>query len=213
MTRLLLLFALSLAALLPVSADEVALMQVRFGKEKILRSVAFEFFEGDAPVTVENFKKLARSGFYKGLTFHRVFPDTLVQVGDPQSSGRDKARVGTAGPGYTLPPEIRRSHTAGAMAMARLPDKLNPSRLSNGSQFYVCLQPMPALDREHTVFGQVLYGMETLQQISNQAADSNDSPVTRIQVRSLRVMPRELLPPAPDPNAKPAVKKPWYRIF
>src|SRR5688572_31903417 len=88
-------------------AEDVALMTVRIGKQKQLRRVAFAFREGDAPAHVENFKKLARKRFYNGLTFHRAFPHMLVQTGDPLSEGKDRGKVGTGGPGYTLPPEIR----------------------------------------------------------------------------------------------------------
>lgn len=196
-------------------ADEVALLQFRIGKEKALHPVAIEFAEGDAPITVANFKKLVRDGFYKGITVHRAFPHMLVQMGDPQSRGKDRATIGTGGPGYTLPPEIRRKHTKGAVAMARLPDKLNPSRVSNGSQFYVCLEPMPNLDGQYTVFGHVLYGMETLDAISARPVDSNDNPTDRIEIRSAKILPREALPPAPQPGpagAKPA-RKPWWKIF
>ncbi len=133
------LFLLAALLLTPALswADDVALLQIRFPSRKGTVPVAIEFFEDEAPVTVENFKKLARKGFYKGLAFHRAFPHTLVQIGDPYSGGKDRTKVGTGGPGYTLAPEIRRKHTKGAVAMARLPDKINPSRLSNGSQFFV----------------------------------------------------------------------------
>jgi cyclophilin family peptidyl-prolyl cis-trans isomerase len=94
-------------------------------------------------VTTENFKKLARKGFYKGIAVHRAIPSMLVQLGDPLSRKKDRNRVGTGGPGYTLPPEIRRKHTKGAVAAARLGDQINPARMSNGSQFYICLAPMP----------------------------------------------------------------------
>ncbi len=216
--------ALLLATLLAfvpalLRADEVALMQIRFGKEKVLRPVALEFYEGDAPAHVKNFKELARDKFYKGMAFHRAIPNMLVQVGDPKSKSKDRAEVGTGGPGYTLPAEIRRKHTRGAVAAARLPDKINPSRMSNGSQFYVALTPLPELDGQYTLFGNVLYGMETLEAISNKPVDSNDYPTERITIQSIQIIPREQLPPAPAPaptggatDAKPK-KKSWWKIF
>ncbi len=213
MKPLLLLCLLAAAPLL--RADEVALMQLRFGKAKELRPVAIEFFGADAPATVENFVKLADKGFYKGLAFHRAFPHLLVQIGDPLTKRKDRTRVGTGGPGYTLPPEIRRRHTKGALAMARLPDKINPSRMSNGSQFFVCLASMPAYDGQYTVFGQVIYGLDTLDAVSALPVDSNDYPVERVTVRSLKIIPREQLPAAPQPpapGAKPP-RKPWWKIF
>jgi len=210
LTLVLLLFSSAL-----LSADEVALMRIRIGKEKPSRVVALEFFEAEAPLHVANFKRLARKRFYNGLSFHRVFPHLLVQVGDPFSQRKDRSTVGTGGPGYTLPPEIRRKHTVGAIAAARLPDKLNPSRHSNGSQFYVCLAPMPNLDGQYTVFARVLWGLETLDLISTKPVDSNDYPIDRIEVKSLKILPREQLPPPPivaPSGAAPRAKR-WWQIF
>ncbi|HEV7866405.1 MAG TPA: peptidylprolyl isomerase [Chthoniobacteraceae bacterium] len=194
-------------------ADDVALITVQIGNEPP-RRVALEFYEADAPRTVENFKKLARKGFYKGCAFHRAFPHILVQTGDPLSKKKDRSKVGIGGPGYTLMPEIRRRHGKGAVAMARLPDKINPSRVSNGSQFYICLQPMPTYDGQYTVFGQVIYGYETLDAISTRPVDSNDYPIERCSVRSVKIMPREQLPPPPGPES-PVKKssKQWWQIF
>jgi peptidyl-prolyl cis-trans isomerase B (cyclophilin B) len=198
-----------------VAGDEVALMTIKVGKQKQLQRVAFEFYEGDVPGHVENFKKLARKRFYNGLTFHRVFPHLLVQTGDPLSEKKDRSRVGTTGPGYTLPPEIRRKHVKGAVAAARLPDKINPSRVSNGSQFYICLAPMPNLDGQYTVFGNLIYGYEALDAISALPVDSNDFPVERVQIRSLKILPREQLPPPPEPApaATPGKTKRWWQVF
>jgi cyclophilin family peptidyl-prolyl cis-trans isomerase len=198
-------------------ADDVAYMLVKFPTQKLPSAVAIELYEGDAPKTVANFKKLAHKKFYDGLAFHRVFPHVLVQTGDPLSRGKDRARVGTGGPGYTLPPEIHRKHTVGAVAMGRLPDKLNPARMSNGSQFFVCLAPMPSYDGQYTVFGHVLYGLPVLDAVSAVPVDSNDNPVDRITIKSLRVLPREKLPAEVKPGAagatpKPA-KKPWWKVF
>ena len=202
-------------ALSAARADDVALMQIKIGKEKALRAVAIELHEADAPRTVANFKKLAKKGFYKGVTFHRVFPHILVQTGDPLSRKKDRSKVGTGGPGYTILPEVRRTHTKGAVAAARLPDKINPSRVSNGSQFFVCLQPQPNYNGQYTVFGNVLYGLDTLDLISTKPVDSNDYPIERCVIRSLKILPREKLPPAPAPAPTPVSKaaKPWWRIF
>ncbi|MBI4223874.1 MAG: peptidylprolyl isomerase, partial [Deltaproteobacteria bacterium] len=118
----------------------------------------------EAPLSVTNFVELAQKGFYKGLIFHRVVPDFVIQGGDPTGTGR-------GGPGYTLAPEIKRSHTEGALAWARLPDTdpagkpLNPKKESSGSQFYITLAPQPSLDGEYTVFGQTVEGMEVTKQI------------------------------------------------
>ena len=215
-----LLFSLLIAVLAapPLFADDVALVSLRVAKENVVRQFAIEFYDDEAPQTAANFKKLAKKGFYKGTAVHRAFAHALVQMGDPLSRKKERSAVGTGGPGYTLPPEIRRKHVKGAIAAARLPDKINPSRVSNGSQFYVCLNAMPDLDGQYTVFGHVIWGLDTLDVISAKAVDSNDNPVQRIEVRSIKVLPREKLPAAPGPEApgdglaKPA-KKSWWKIF
>ncbi len=210
--RLLLLPLLASAAL--AHADDVALMQIRLGTTGEVAPVALAFYEADAPATVENFKKLAQKKFYRGCVFHRAFPHTLVQVGDPFSRKGERSRVGTGGPGYTLSPEIRHRHGTGDVAMARLPDKLNPNRVSNGSQFFICLTPMPTYDGQYTVFAHVLYGLDTLDRISTASVDSNDFPIERFQIESLRILPREQLPPAPVPGAKkPAPQRAWWRLW
>ena len=168
-----LLFALLLiAASLPLFAADsgpgkVALLTIKIDNDDHLLPVIIEFYGDDAPQTVANFEKLARKGFYNGIAFHRVFADTLVQAGDPLSKGKDRSRVGTGGPGYTLPAEIHRKHIVGAVAMSRLGDKINPGRVSSGSQFYICLKAQPNLDGQYTVFGNTSSGgMENLDKIS-----------------------------------------------
>jgi len=207
--------ALALATAATLHAEDCALVTLKVGKEKQLQRFAIEFYEGDAPATVENFKKLAKKGFYKGTAIHRSFAHTLLQMGDPLSKGKDRARVGTGGPGYSLQPEIRRKHTQGAIAAARLPDKLNPSRVSNGSQFFVCLSALPSYDGQYTVFGHVLWGLDTLDALSTRSTDSNDFPAERIEIRSVKIMDRAQLPAPPAPaaegSAKPARK--WWQIF
>jgi peptidyl-prolyl cis-trans isomerase B (cyclophilin B) len=214
--KTLLLLALATATL---RADEVALLEFRFA-DKSTRSAAIEFYADAAPFTVENFKKLAREGFYNGCAVHRAFPSTLVQMGDPLSKKKDRANIGTGGPGYTLPAEIRRKHSKGAVAAARLPDRVNPQRRSNGSQFYICLTPQPKLDGQYTVFGNVIQGMDVLDLISNKATDTNDYPVERIELRRVEIVPRESLPQpiaAVTPGMVPpgeTVKRPlWRRIW
>ena len=112
----------------------------------------------DAPLSVTNFIQLSQGGFYNGLTFHRVVPNFVVQGGDPEGTGR-------GGPGYTLPSEIRLSHTQGALAWARLPDNVNPKKRSSGSQFYIALEKIPYLDGEYTVFGQTTAGFDVVKKI------------------------------------------------
>jgi peptidyl-prolyl cis-trans isomerase B (cyclophilin B) len=185
-------FAFSVAACF---ADPVAVFEVQWGKgkERQTRSFAIAFFDADAPQTAANFKKLVQDGFYKKTTIHRVFPDYLVQGGDPLSRKKDRTAIGTSGPGYTLRAEIRRKHLRGSVAMGRLPDKINPERQSNGSQFYVCLRPIPTLDGQYTVFGQVVAGLNGLDEISRLPADSNANPIDRVQVRRAYLIDRSQL--------------------
>src|SRR5438093_3961190 len=127
-TPLKLLLPLALFQLCAASARaDQAVMEIQLGKKDV-RKVVINLYANDAPQTVENFEKLARKRFYNGIAFHRVFPHTLVQAGDPLSRKKDRAKVGTGGPGYTLPPEFHRKHVKGAVAMSRLPDTINPAR-------------------------------------------------------------------------------------
>ena len=115
------------------------------------------FFEKDAPNTVANFVKLAREGFYDGLTFHRVIPDFVIQGGCPRGDG-------TGGPGYTIKCELNgdnQYHDRGVLSMA------HAGRDTGGSQFFIChnRRNTAHLDRRHTCFGQVQEGMEVIDAI------------------------------------------------
>jgi len=128
--------------------------------------IKFEFFPEDAPGHVRNFIKLAQSGFYNGTVFHRVVKGFVIQGGDPEGTGR-------GGPGYQIKAEFNdRPHLEGTVAMARSghPD-------SAGSQFYICLGRLPALDGKYTVFGQVTEGMEAVHAVGN-TRTSRERPVT-----------------------------------
>jgi peptidyl-prolyl cis-trans isomerase B (cyclophilin B) len=110
--------------------------------------IILDLFEKDAPNTVANFEKLANSGFYDGLVFHRVIPGFMAQGGCPTGTG-------TGGPGYKIDCEINpNKHERGTLAMA------HAGRNTGGSQFYICYNPQPHLDGQHTVFGKVVSGME-----------------------------------------------------
>lgn len=187
--RLLALCAALAALAGTVRADDVAVLHFRTGGQ--LKRVVLEFYPQSAPATVANFKKLADAHFYNGTAVHRAFPHQMLQMGDPLSRKKSHSAIGTGGPGYTLPLEPGRKHEAGAVAAARLPDKINPTRRSNGSQFYITLQPMPGLDGQYTVFGRVIEGMDTLDAISQVRTDTNDAPVDRVVLESVKVMPRE----------------------
>jgi peptidylprolyl isomerase/peptidyl-prolyl cis-trans isomerase B (cyclophilin B) len=116
--------------------------------------IRIELFPEDAPKTVESFTTLSKKGFYNGLKFHRVIKGFMAQGGDPKGDG-------TGGPGYKLKAEFNeRKHVRGTVAMARTAD---PD--SAGSQFYICFAPAPHLDKQYTVFGQVVKGMEVVDRI------------------------------------------------
>ena len=161
-------------------------MQVEFNRE--LHTVIIDLNPDPAPQTVANFKKNIASGYYRGLNFHRVIDDYIVQTGDPLSRKMSrKEDWGTGGPNYTVPGEIPLPHVRGAIAMARLGDDENPSKESSGSQFYVCLKDLPHLDSGYTVFGQVREGpgLKILDLISRTPADANDVPLKPATVRAI----------------------------
>jgi peptidyl-prolyl cis-trans isomerase B (cyclophilin B) len=138
--------------------------------------ITLELFDEDAPKTVDNFRKLARDGFYDGLIFHRVIKDFMIQGGCPQGTG-------TGGPGYQFEDEIN-SHKVvrGALAMA------NAGPNTNGSQFFiVTTAAAPWLDGKHTVFGEVTNGMDVVDAIENTPTDGRDRPREDARIEKLEV--------------------------
>ena len=186
------LFAILLAPIVHAQqlGPDVVVMDIKIGKERDLRRVVIGLYDGAAPQHAENFKELARTRYYKGMQFHRAFPGTLVQTGDPYSRRGPNGRTGTGGPGWTIPAEIRLPHKKGSIAAARLDNKINPARVSNGSQFYVSLKPMPALNGQYTVFGRVLEGLEHLEEISRQRTDRNNFPLEKVVIKRIVLEPR-----------------------
>lgn len=137
------------------------------------------FFPQDAPGHVENFKKLARQGFYDDTTFHRVIPGFMIQGGDPNTKDDDRSNDGFGGPGYNIPAEFNGiSHRRGIVSMARSQD---PN--SAGSQFFIVVSDSTYLDRQYTVFGQVISGLEVADRIVSQPRDSNDNPNEKIEMK------------------------------
>jgi len=131
--------------------------------------IEIEFFDDDAPKTVENFRKLSSDGFYDGLSFHRVIKDFMIQGGCPEGTG-------TGGPGYTFEDEFNDHKVVrGALAMA------NAGPNTNGSQFFIVTTEAAAwLDGKHTVFGEVVTGMEfvdAIEGVPTGAGDQPDEPV------------------------------------
>lgn len=162
-------------------------MLIKFPKEKAPKRVVITLRDDAAPQTAANFRELANKHYFDGMRFHRVFPHSLVQSGDPKSRHGETEHSGTGGPGYTLPPEIRLPHDRGAVAASRLPDKINPLRRSNGSQFYICLESMPNLNGQYTVFGKVTEGFDVLDKVSELRANSNNFPIEKVEIVSVRM--------------------------
>ena len=169
------------------TGPQVAVMLIKVRKEKKPQRIVIELKDDAAPLTVANFKNLVSRHYYDGMRFHRVFPHQLLQTGDPKSRHGETERSGTGGPGYTIPPEIRLKHDAGAVATSRLPDAINPTRVSNGSQFYICIEPMPDLNGQYTVFGRVIEGLDLLDAISGVPVNSNDFPQENVVIQSIRL--------------------------
>ena len=141
-----------------------------------LGTIALEFFDDDAPKTVENFRKLASDGFYDGIIFHRVIPDFMIQGGCPSGTG-------TGGPGYTFEDEFNDHKVErGALAMA------NAGPNTNGSQFFIVTTgAAPWLDGKHTVFGRVTDGMDTVDAIEALPTDRGDRPVDPPKIESIEL--------------------------
>lgn len=164
----------------------VAVMTVEFGGEE--HQIMFELLSKEAPRTVQNFVENVNKGVYPGMAFHRAVDDYLVQTGDPAS--KDNAARDTWGLSeeYTIPGEFKLPHTMGAVAMARRGDKVNPSKKSDGTQFYFVLGNMSNLNGQYTVFGQVVSGLDSLKKLSGVATDSNDCPLERVEIKSVKVV-------------------------
>jgi cyclophilin family peptidyl-prolyl cis-trans isomerase len=126
-------------------------------------NLVLELFASDVPRTVNNFVFLARQGYYDGTTFHRVIPGFMAQGGDPTGTG-------AGGPGYTFKDEFSRHwHVTGALSMA------NSGPDTNGSQFFICYAPQHHLDGKHSVFGQLIEGMDVLEKLTPRDPAQNPS--------------------------------------
>lgn len=165
------------------NSNEVAVIKTNLGEMMIA------FWPDVAPNTVENFKKLARAGFYDGTAFHRIVKDFMIQGGDPLSK-TDHRDVGTGGPGYTINAEFNtKPHVRGVISMARAQD---PN--SAGSQFFICLDEATFLDGQYTAFGQLLQGDDVLGKIGDTPVTTGpggeeSKPTRRIVVETIRIVP------------------------
>jgi len=147
-------------------------IETDFGK------ISFKLISESAPETVRNFEKLVKEGFYDGTLFHRVIPGFMIQGGDPNTKTDNKSSWGTGGPGYNIKAEFSsRSHLRGIVSMARSQD---PN--SAGSQFFIVTSDSTFLDRQYTVFGEVMEGMDIADKIVNLERDGNDCPLEKIQM-------------------------------
>ncbi len=166
------------------SANEVAVIKTSEGE------MIAEFWPEVAPNTVENFKKLARSGFYDGTAFHRIVKGFMIQGGDPLTKDPAKdSRYGTGDPGYKIKAEFNdRSHERGVLSMARSSD---PD--SAGSQFFICLANVSRLDHQYTTFGKIIKGDDVLGKIGDTEVTMSDSgerskPTKRVTVESIKIV-------------------------
>jgi peptidyl-prolyl cis-trans isomerase B (cyclophilin B) len=143
-----------------------------------------EFWPEVAPKTVENFKTLARKGFYDGTCFHRVIKGFMIQGGDPNTKDPAKESIwGTGGPGHTVQAEFNdRSHTRGVLSMARSSD---PN--SAGSQFFICHGNAAFLDGKYTAFGKLIKGDDVLEKIATTPTHPQDRPNKRMGVESITI--------------------------
>jgi peptidyl-prolyl cis-trans isomerase B (cyclophilin B) len=147
-----------------------------------------EFWPDVAPKTVENFKKLAKSGFYDGTAFHRVIKGFMIQGGDPLTKDESKqARWGTGDPGYKIDAEFnKKSHERGVLSMARSQD---PN--SAGSQFFICHGAPKFLDGQYTAFGKLIKGDDVLEKIATTKTLPGDRPEKRMNVESIKIVPAD----------------------
>jgi peptidyl-prolyl cis-trans isomerase B (cyclophilin B) len=166
-------------------SNEVAIIQTSEG------DMVVQFWSDAAPKTIENFKKLARSGFYNGTTFHRIIKGFMIQGGDPLTKDPSKEKdYGNGGPGYSIKAEFNyHDHQRGVLSMAR---EKGPD--TGGSQFFICLASIQRLNGNYTTFGRVIKGDEVLTKISNEPVKKNSAgemsnPLNRIVIRSIKIVP------------------------
>src|SRR5437870_1779412 len=167
------------------TSNEVAVIKTSEGE------MVIEFWNDAAPNTIENFKKLARSGFYDGTIFHRIVKGFMIQGGDPNSKDPAKeSSYGQGDPGYKIKAEFNdHSHQRGVISMAR-----GPAPDSAGSQFFICLAPVPRLDGQYTTFGKLIKGADVLEKIGDIPVERNaqgemSKPTKRVVIESVKIVP------------------------
>jgi peptidyl-prolyl cis-trans isomerase B (cyclophilin B) len=169
------------------AAKELAVIETSAG------TMVAEFWPEVAPKTVENFKKLAREGFYDGTAFHRIVKGFMIQGGDPNTKDPAKeSSYGTGGPGYTVKAEFNeRKHERGVLSMAR---SAHPD--SAGSQFFVMLDRSTHLDNKYTGFGKLIKGEDVLMKIGETPVGPSrggevSKPLQRVEVKSIKIVPAD----------------------
>ena len=169
------------------SSNEVAVIKTSEG------DMVVQFWTDAASKTIENFKKLARQGFYDGTIFHRIVKGFMIQGGDPNSKDTAKENsYGQGGPGYDIKAEFNdHSHDRGVISMARGPD---PN--SAGSQFFICLAPVHRLDHQYTTFGKLIKGQDVLEKIGDIEVTKNSmgepsKPTKRVMIESIKIVPAD----------------------
>jgi peptidyl-prolyl cis-trans isomerase B (cyclophilin B) len=167
------------------TSNEVAVIKTSEGE------MVVQFWTDAAPSTIENFKKLARSGFYDGTIFHRIVKGFMIQGGDPNSKDPAKeSSYGQGDPGYKIKAEFNEhSHERGVISMAR-----GPAPDSAGSQFFICLGPVPRLDGQYTTFGKLIKGADVLEKIGDipvtrNSAGETSKPTKRVVIESVKIVP------------------------
>ena len=165
--------------------NEVAVIKTTQGE------ITLAFWPEIAPKTVENFKTLARKGFYDGTAFHRIVKGFMVQGGDPLTKDpKQESRWGTGDPGYKIKAEFsEKPHVRGVISMARSSDPH-----SAGSQFFICLADARFLDKQYTAFGQLIKGDDVLGKLGDTptahgSGGEKSRPVTRVGVESIKIVP------------------------
>jgi len=176
-----------------IKDEEYAIIKTNKGE------IIVKFFSDIAPKHVESFKALVNQKYFNGTTFHRVVPGFVIQGGDPNSKDNDRFNDGTGGYAgkffglgdennpktWTVPAEFSdRPHKKGILSMAR---SQNPD--SGGSQFFICVDNVPQLDNNYTVFGEVISGIEVVESIVSSATPGSENPSYRGQDRDNPIQP------------------------
>src|SRR6266700_1528400 len=169
------------------TSNEVAIIKTSEG------DMVIQFWTDAAPNTIENFKKLARQGFYDGTIFHRIVKDFMIQGGDPNSKDPAKENsYGQGGPDYKIKAEFNdHPHDRGVISMARAAD---PD--SAGSQFFICLAPVRRLDHQYTTFGTLIKDDDVLEKIGDTPVTRSSSgeqskPTKRVVIESIKIVPAD----------------------